>query len=169
MTSTRALAYSTLVLLSLAACGGETAGGSSGNPGNGPGSGSGNGPGSGSAGGSCTLSAGTYTEHLVAEPGGTNCPPIADQTITLGSDETFTGGGSSGSVGGGQGCTSNVDPSTCTATTSCTTTANGYTDSFTDTIRLGGSSASGTEKIEMTDSGGNVLSSCVYDITLTKQ
>ncbi len=141
-----------LAPLSMIACGGSTAGGS-GNGVNGS--------------GSCSVVAGTYTEHLVAEAGGTNCPAIPDVTVTIGSNETSMGGGT-GSGSPDAGCSVNYDGATCTSTTSCTTTVNGFTSTIEDTFTFDGTSGSGKETIEDADSTGKVLSSCTYDVTITK-
>jgi hypothetical protein len=139
--------------LVLFACGGSTTGNGGGGGGN----------------GSCTITAGTYTQHFTAEAGGTGCTSIPDQTITITGNETVSGGGGSGPADGGPGCTSSVDSATCTSTTSCNTTVSGFTDNISSTFTFDGSSATGKETIEMTDSSGQVLSNCTYDITMTKQ
>ena len=118
--------------------------------------------------GSCSISAGTYTQHFVTEPGGTSCPSIPDQTLTVASNQTVTGGGGSGPAERAPGCTSNLDSSTCTSSTSCTNTAGGLTTTISLAVTYNGASSSGKETMKSIDSTGKVLSNCTYDITMTK-
>jgi hypothetical protein len=142
--------------LVLLACGGSTTSGgaSSGAP------------------GSCSISAGTYTQHLTPEAGGTNCPAIADQTVTLNGNETISGSGSSGAADGGNGCTTQVDSATCTFSTDCNELLmgglNGDSLQISTTLTFNGDSATGKETVRSTDSTGKVVSSCTYDISMTK-
>jgi hypothetical protein len=124
--------------------------------------------GGGGTGGPCSITSGTYTQHFKAEAGGTNCLALPDQTITLNGSETFSGNSGSSPANGGQGCTTNVNASTCTYTTSCVTAVSGFTTNFFTTLTFKGSSATGKSTISSTDSTGNVLSSCTYDITMTE-
>jgi hypothetical protein len=135
------------------ACGGATSNGSGG--------------GDGGASGSCSVSAGTYTQHFTTEAGGSNCPSIPDQSLTINGNETITGGGGSGPADGGPGCTTNVDSSTCTVTTNCTTTASGFTSQVSTTITFSGGSATGMETISE-GSAGQPRTTCTYDMTMTK-
>jgi hypothetical protein len=139
--------------VALAACGGSTTGGSQQN-----------------TSGSCTVASGTYTEHYTAEPGGTNCPTIPDQT-TQSAGGTISGvGGSGAAMDGGSGCTSSSDYATCTFSTSCSVTVSGFTTSIAFTYTIGsGSVISGKETIIDTEAdSGAPLSSCTYDFTANK-
>jgi hypothetical protein len=123
----------------------------------------------------CTIPAGTYTQHFTVGSGGIDCPSIADQTIIVSSDESITGseitmgGGDFGLAdAGGPGCTNGADSSSCTFTTTCTTTASGVTSQVSTSFTFNGDSATGEETLKSTDSTGNVLSSCNYDVAMTK-
>jgi len=149
----RILGCSTGLVL-IAGCGGSTTGGGgAGNTGN----------------GSCTITAGTYTFHLAAEPGGTNCGTIPDETVTLNGNETDNGGSTtSGPSDGGSGCATDVASGTCTFTENCTfSSGGGFSTTDTTTYTLNGDSGSGKEVI-VSQSGSTVESSCTYDLTITK-
>ena len=121
-----------------------------------------------SNGGTCSIAGGTYTQHFTAEAGGTNCPDVADQTITINGNETLSGDSGSGPSDGGNGCTTNVNGSTCTVTTACTITSGGFTSNFATSLTFNGSSGTGKETMSSTDATGRTLSSCTYDIAMTK-
>jgi hypothetical protein len=122
----------------------------------------------------CSIPAGTYTQTLMAEAGQPHCPIIAAQTIMIPETEAITGnemgtgGGGFGLFDGGSDCTTGADSSTCTFTTTCTTTTNGTTSQMSISLTFDGDSATGNEATESTDSMGKVLSSCNYDITITR-
>jgi hypothetical protein len=151
MNFTRHVIGGSLTLL-LVACGGSTAG---------------NG-GDGGPGGSCAISAGTYTQHFTAEPGGTNCPAIPDQTITINGTDLLSGDGGSLPADGGDGCATSVDSSRCTFSVHCTMSSSGFSSTISTTFTFHGSSATGKESIT-DESGGRVFANCTYDIAMTKQ
>jgi hypothetical protein len=119
-------------------------------------------------GGSCSISAGNYVEHFTAEAGTTRCPPIPDETLTLGGSETISGG-TAGAADGGPGCTVDVDTASCTITTHCTNVDSGLSTELSSTFTFGSSPWSGKETMRMTDSTGRVLSNCTYDVAITKK
>ena len=144
-----------VVVGAVVACGGSS---TSGNGSSGIGGGTG-------PGGSCSLAAGMYTEHAVAEAGGMNCPAIPDQTVPV-------SGGSMPSLGmmmsttsdAGGGCTTNQ--SGCTITASCSQMVAGLVAQYSFTFIIGNNSASGKEMISITSQGMTI--NCTYDISLTK-
>jgi hypothetical protein len=138
------------------ACGGKSAGTS------------GNGGGANASGGSCSIAAGSYTQHFTAEPGGMNCGNVPDQTVTINGSEMLSGGTSSSPADGGQGCTVNVDTSTCTLTEDCMIMASTLTEHIALTFTFSGSGATGKETIMVADSTSGTTSNCTYDIVMTK-
>jgi hypothetical protein len=123
----------------------------------------------------CSISAGSYTQHFTTGPAGLNCPDIPDRTVTITGNEAITGtevtagAGSFGLTDGGPGCVSGADSDTCTFTTQCKATASGVASETSTAITFNGASATGAEATRSTDPAGKVLSSCNYDITVTKQ
>jgi hypothetical protein len=77
------------------------------------------------------------------------------------------GAGGFGLFDGGPGCTSGATSNSCTFTSSCTTTANGSRSQVSVSLTFDGDFAAGAESTKATDSTGEVLSSCNYDVTLT--
>jgi hypothetical protein len=141
------LAASGAVLVACLSCGGSTS----------------------SSSGSCSLAAGTYVEHFMLQGNAAGCGNVPDQTLTLGSPETLTGGTTtttSGTADGGVECSVTEDPSTCTVSTSCKATEGGFTSVITTTLTLGDGTASGRETIDSTDPTGGA--SCTYDFTVSK-
>jgi hypothetical protein len=121
----------------------------------------------------CTIPAGTYSETFTLGAGGIHCPGLPAQTITIAENEAITGNevttgnGSFGLFDAGSDCTNGADSSTCTFTTSCTTATNGSSSSTSISLTFNDDSATGQESTKSTDSAGNVLSSCNYDIAVT--
>lgn len=122
----------------------------------------------------CTIPAGTYTETFVVEAGGMSCPSVAAQTITIAENEAITGnevsagGGSFGLFDAGSDCTSGADSSSCTFTTTCSATSSGASSNTSISLVFDGDAAVGRESTDSTDSAGNALSFCNYDIALTR-
>jgi hypothetical protein len=146
MTFARHLITWSVLSATLIACGGSSSNGAPG-------------------GGNCSLAAGTYTEHATAEAGGTNCPPVPDQMVTISPNEDA---GSVPPADAGSACATVTNYSSCTSTTSCSSTAGGYTTQFSISVSFNGTSGSGKEQIKTTDANGNVLSQCTYDLSATK-
>jgi hypothetical protein len=119
----------------------------------------------------CTIVAGTYTETFALGAGGLHCSSVERRTITIAGNEAITGmevnGGGFGLFDGGPGCTDAANSNTCTFTSTCTTTANGSSSQVSVSLTFDGDSAAGEESTKATDSTGEVLSSCNYDVTMT--
>jgi hypothetical protein len=122
------------------------------------------GPTSSDAGGIC-IPAGTYKEHLTAEPGST-CGSVPDVTITYPVDVTRDQ--ASFSVDAGSGCTSSFDAPTCTSSEVCTSSGPVSTITLSTTLTLNGTAGSGKETLTTTDPMGKVVSNCAYDVALAK-
>jgi hypothetical protein len=112
--------------------------------------------------------AGTYTQRFALEPGGMACPTLFDQTLTITPKAVTNGAHDAGPPGTGSDCSWTVDASSCMLTTSCTLSANGFTTRASGTIAFVGAEGSGKESVRISDAGGDVLSSCAYDITMTR-
>jgi hypothetical protein len=145
--------------LVVVACGGATSG---------AGESGATGPATGAtgAGGPCTM-AGTYLQHFDLEPGGTNCPSLFDETLTIGPKAVATG--THDLQDGGSDCSWNVDASECLLTSQCTVTLDGFVTTASGSIAFVGDQGSGKENVKIADSAGDVLSDCTYDITMTKK
>ncbi len=121
----------------------------------------------------CTIPAGTYLETFTLGAGGINCPSLPVQTIAIAESEAITGNevttgnGSFGLFDAGSDCRNGADSSTCTFTTTCTTATRGSSFSTSISLTFNDELATGQESTKSTDSTGNVLSSCNYDITVT--
>jgi hypothetical protein len=144
----------------VAACGGATVGEQRG--------------GDGAALRTCTVLAGTYSETFALGAGGNNCLAIPPRTVLIAENEAITGtekttaGDGFGLFDAGPGCTEGADSDSCTFTSMCTTNANGVVSQVSISFTFDGAFAAGEESTKATDSTGKVLSSCNYDVTMTK-
>ncbi len=119
------------------------------------------------AGGPCTM-AGTYSQHFSAEPGGTNCPTIYDQTLTISPKAVSAGLHDPPQPDGGTDCSWYVDSQACSLSTKCAVSSNGFTTTASGSVTFVGDEGTGKEAVQLLDSTGDVISSCVYDISMTR-
>jgi hypothetical protein len=110
--------------------------------------------------------AGTYRQHFDLEPGGTNCPSLFDETLTIG--QKAVANGNHDVLDGGSDCSWNVDAARCLLTTSCTVTLNGFVTTASGYVTFYGDQGAGKETVKIADSAGDVLSDCTYDIAMTR-
>jgi hypothetical protein len=120
----------------------------------------------GGGGGPCTV-AGTYSQHFSVEPGGTNCPILFDQTITI--TPKAAASGTHDLLDASSDCSWNVDPTQCMITTSCSVSFDGFTSTASGSVTFDGGAGAGKETVELLAPNGDVISSCVYDITMSRQ
>jgi hypothetical protein len=114
----------------------------------------------------CSLSAGTYLEHLgVDSDAGSDayCASPPDETVTLSGAQSYSGfNASTGS------CTGGFDSATCTQSQSCTeTTSSGDTITTTFAFTIQNSSAYGSETITIT-SPNVPATACSFTLSITK-
>ncbi len=128
----------------------------------------------------CTILAGTYTQHFIAEDGGTFCPNPPDLTLIVNANESFMvsgnamfGLGGPGAADAGQAlCTSDWNESTCTRASSCRLSiaiddgGGTYTTLTSSSFTINGGAGTGKETFEQTSPFNST--SCTYDFSLTK-
>jgi hypothetical protein len=122
-------------------------------------------------GSTCPIPSGTFTERFTVEYDAA-CPPLPDQTLTLDGTTSFTATPSGAEADAGDAgdgitqCMTDVDSTTCTFSSNCTTTVDGGTTQVVFTaITFDGDVGAGRVTIEPNTCS---TTSCSYAIAITK-
>ena len=117
----------------------------------------------------CSITAGTYSERLMVESGGIDCPEVPELTLELDGRLPSVTNDASTPDDGVTECSTKADALPCSFITSCTASDHGGTVASFVSLTFASNSASGKQGTHVTDSTGATIAACTYDVIVEKK